>query len=397
MIQSPLHWGASSARNRGPIIADADGTRRGNAIGAHSGPYALYKAVALATGAIPADHRPNLTDTLPAVTIGPFPQWQDPSRIVSLDPWGHRVVCDFEREIAMGKDIRPTIAVTQGRLRLPEISAAIMKRRLATDGEILFPDGAVQATKISIEPVWWLPGVAARLHIAEAQLREALYRQTGGMFSALIENPELKVFLPPIAGSSVYLFGDPARLGDPTLSVTCRIHDECNASDVFGSELCTCRPYLAFGIEQAIRAGQSGGIGVIIYNRSEGRALGELVKFLVYNVRGNAVAGDQPEDYFDRTMQVAGTHDCRLQELAVDTLHWLGISHIERWISMSNIKRDALSDAGISIGSQVVIPDELIPSGAHVEIQAKTSVGYLSGPRIQFPTSDSAYRRSARR
>ncbi len=56
------------------------------------------------------------------------------------------------------------------------------------------------------------------------------------------------------------------------------MHDECNGSDVFGSDICTCRPYLIHGIEECARAGQSGGLGIIIYNRKEGRALGEVDK-----------------------------------------------------------------------------------------------------------------------
>ena len=34
-------------------------------------------------------------EKLPTASIGPHPQWSDPDRIVSLDPWGHRVAQDF--------------------------------------------------------------------------------------------------------------------------------------------------------------------------------------------------------------------------------------------------------------------------------------------------------------
>ena len=34
-------------------------------------------------------HRPDFTNTEPAVTIGPFPQWSDKHKIVAMDPWGH--------------------------------------------------------------------------------------------------------------------------------------------------------------------------------------------------------------------------------------------------------------------------------------------------------------------
>lgn len=53
---------------------------------------------------------------------------------------------------------------------------------------------------------------------------------------------------------------------------------QCNGSDVFGSDICTCRPYLLFGIEEAVKEAQNGGSGVVIYFRKEGRALGEVTK-----------------------------------------------------------------------------------------------------------------------
>ena len=67
--------------------------------------------------------------------------------------------------------------------------------------------------------------------------------------------------------------------------IACRVHDECNGSDVFGSDICTCRPYLAHGVEVCVETAQQGGVGIVVYNRKEGRALGEVTKFLVYNAR----------------------------------------------------------------------------------------------------------------
>jgi GTP cyclohydrolase II len=154
--------------------------------------------------------------------------------------------------------------------------------------------------------------------------------------------------------------------------------DECSGSDVFGSDICTCRPYLALGVEEAIRMAQRGGIGIVVYNRKEGRALGEVVKLMVYNVRARSLLGDRADTYFDCTEQVAGVHDMRFQALSVDVLHWLGVSRVERWISMSNLKSDALTAAGIKIVRQVAVPDEMIPTHAHVEISAKRAAGYFS-------------------
>jgi GTP cyclohydrolase II len=51
--------------------------------------------------------------------------------------------------------------------------------------------------------------------------------------------------------------------------------------------------------------------GVIVYNRKEGRALGEVTKFLVYNARKRQEGGDQAATYFERTECVAGVQDMR--------------------------------------------------------------------------------------
>jgi hypothetical protein len=102
--------------------------------------------------------RPDLHDTSPVCEIGPHPQWRESGKIVSLDPWGHRVAHDFADLIAEGIDIRPSIAITKARLTLGEIQSAIAAGRLEVDGEIVHEAGDVSVTKIAVDPVWWLPG-----------------------------------------------------------------------------------------------------------------------------------------------------------------------------------------------------------------------------------------------
>lgn len=51
-----------------------------------------------------------------------------------------------------------------------------------------------------------------------------------------------------------------------------------NGSDVFGSDICTCKPYLTYAIEECVRGAQRGGVGLVVYFRKEGRALGEVTK-----------------------------------------------------------------------------------------------------------------------
>jgi GTP cyclohydrolase II len=374
----PVVWGAGSARERGPIIGTVSRPQDRNVIGTHGGSYALYRALAVSSGALNPLRRPDLANTEPAAAIGPFGQWSGEETIVSLDPWGHMAAEDFRAEIAEGTDIRPSIAVTRARLDIPEIRQAMTLRRLESDGAVLHDNGAISVVKAAIDPVWHLPGIAKRFEAPEGSLRRTLFEQTAGMFPELVTRPDLRVFLPPIGGTTVYLFGDVAKLADPVTPITCRVHDECNGSDVFGSDICTCRPYLVHGIEECVRAAQKGGLGIIVYNRKEGRALGEVTKFLVYNARKRG--GDAASAYFERTECVAGVQDARFQQLMPDVLHWLGLRRIDRFVSMSDMKHDALVSQGIEIVERVPLPDALVPADAQVEMVAKKAAGYYSAP-----------------
>ena len=374
----PVVWGAPDPMVRGPLIGTVTNRSQRNVVGTHAGSYSVYRAVAVAAGALDPLRKPDLTNTSPTHEIGPFPQWYEPTKIVSLDPFGARVSEFFGSYFAQGYDIRPTIAITRAHIRMPELAAAEAAGRLQVDGRVLKTGGAIVVVKAALEPVWYLPGVAARFGCSEADLRRTLFEHTAGMFPELVTRGDLEVFLPPIGGATVYMFGDVKSISDPSKPLAVRVHDECNGSDVFGSDICTCRPYLTHGIEECVRTAQEGGSGVIVYNRKEGRALGEVTKFLVYNARKRQDGGDRAEQYFARTECVAGVQDMRFQELMPDVLHWLGITRIDRFVSMSNMKHDAVVRAGIRIEQRVPLPDALIPLDARVEMDAKMAAGYFT-------------------
>ena len=134
-----------------------------------------------------------------------------------------------------------------------------------------------------------------------------------------------------------------------------------------------------------MRTAQNGGAGLIVYNRKEGRALGEVTKFLVYNARKRDPDGDSAASYFERTECVAGVQDMRFQDLMPDIFHWLGITRIDRFVSMSNMKYDALVAQGIEIGERIPIPDDLIPPDAQVEMDAKKAAGYFTDETVSTP------------
>lgn len=372
----PLDWGNSNPAKRGPVIVSRhhNTIRRRNAIGAHGGSYSIYHALAVASSNLDLEHKPDFTNTEPATIIGPFPAWGDKKKIVAMDPLGHLapwLYADLMK--SQDVDIRPTIAVTKAHMKVPELEEAVRAGRLKPDGKICLNEaGELNVTKFAVEPVWYLPGVAERFGIDEASLRRALFEHTGGSCPELITRNDIKVFLPPIGGLTVYCFGDPQKMSDPDVRLALRVHDECNGSDVFGSDICTCRPYLIFGIEEAVKEAQNGGSGVVIYFRKEGRALGEVTKYLVYNARKRGL--DKASEYFQRTENIAGVKDMRFQALMPDILHWLGITKIDRMLSMSNMKHDAIVEQGIPIHERVPIPDEMIPEDSRVEIDAKMYV-----------------------
>lgn len=165
----PLHWGHLDPLIRGPVVVSrAKGTvRRRNAIGAHGGSYSIYHALAVASNDLTLGHRPDFTNTEPAVRIGPFAQWGEPQRIVSMDPFGHLAPWLYSDLMdSENLDIRPTIAITKAHMNLPEIGQSVRRGRLTVDGKVCLNEkGDLAVTKFAVEPVWYLPGVAKRFGI----------------------------------------------------------------------------------------------------------------------------------------------------------------------------------------------------------------------------------------
>lgn len=380
----PLQWGAPSTDSRGPIIATRykEGLAKHNAIGAHSGSYCVYHALAVGTKQLDPEHVADYTNSQPAFAVPEQKTWYNDEDIVAMDPFGHLTPYLFD-EVSTKEnvEIRPTIAVTKATMQLFEMKDAVENGRLEVDGEVVInKNGDLNVSKVAVEPVWYLPGVAKRFGVTEEELRKALFEDTNGMYPELVTRPDIKVFLPPIGGLTVYIFGNPDFVSDPSKKLALRVHDECNGSDVFGSDICTCRPYLMFGIEEAVKEAQNGGSGVVVYFRKEGRALGEVTKYLVYNARKRG--GDTADEYFHRTECIAGVRDMRFQQLMPDVLKWLGISKIDRMLSMSNMKHDAIVDQGIPIIERIPIPDELVPPDSRVEIDAKINSGYFTNGKV---------------
>ncbi|KAH0826250.1 GTP cyclohydrolase N terminal-domain-containing protein [Lanmaoa asiatica] len=369
-----LQWGASDPAVRGPVICSRLPTsiKQRNALGAHSGSYSIYRALAIAMGTLNPSHKPDYSKTEPPVPIPPQPSWYDPKKIVSFDPWGHLVPQVFKKETdELGLDIRPSIAVTKAHIKLKPLRKA--------DGSVSDADPGVEiaASKAAVDPVWYLPGVAERFGISETLLRRALFEDTGGMYPELITRPDIKVFLPPIGNLTVYIFGPPEYMADESKELTLRVTDLMSLDPTF----VPASPILSTPLKSVSVALNCGGVGVVVYFRKEGRALGEVTKYLVYNLRKRG--GDSADKYFKSTELIAGVKDMRFQALMPDVLHWLGIRKIDNMVSMSDMKYNAIVESGIPILKRYDLPEHLIPPDSRVEIDAKIAAGYFtSGKQI---------------
>ena len=115
----PLQWGAADVTQRGPVVCSRlpSSIKRRNAIGAHSGSYSIYRALAIALGSLNPAHKPSYEHTEPpsSIKIAPQPGW---SKIVSFDPWGHLVPAVWKKELDAGIDIPCPDGVTILRARV---------------------------------------------------------------------------------------------------------------------------------------------------------------------------------------------------------------------------------------------------------------------------------------
>ncbi|KAF5357515.1 hypothetical protein D9758_012492 [Tetrapyrgos nigripes] len=123
----------------------------------------------------------------------------------------------------------------------------------------------VAVTKATVEPVCYLPGLAERFRISETILRRSLFEETGGMYPEIITQPNIK------------------NLPSPNL--------ESTAQDV----------------QVDMAKDEKKGVGVVVYFQKEGKALGEVTKYLEYNLRKR---GEGSADrYFASTEIIAGVKD----------------------------------------------------------------------------------------
>ena len=59
-----------------------------------------------------------------------------------------------------------------------------------------FGNGDIKVTKIAIDPVWYIPGLARRFGVDEHEFRRVIFEQMGGMYPELVTRSDLEVLCP---------------------------------------------------------------------------------------------------------------------------------------------------------------------------------------------------------
>ena len=164
----PIAWGAASARERGPVIGTVTSANERNAIGAHGGSYALYRALAVSSGALNPLARPDLSNTAPVGLHRPLPAMggAQPHRLArSLGP-------PRGRGFRPGDRRRPRHPPDHRHHQSAANHSGVRDRSNGGSrptAKSCSRPGEIAVTKAAIDPVWYLPGIAERFDVERGQ------------------------------------------------------------------------------------------------------------------------------------------------------------------------------------------------------------------------------------
>ncbi|TCJ39913.1 GTP cyclohydrolase II [Parafrankia sp. BMG5.11] len=249
------------------------------------------------------------------------------------------------------------------------------------------------------EPLDWISGASAALELA----------RIAGILPAFLVDPRHAGEAQPFAPDDLRALADPARLTvaararlPVSASEECeivafrsaddlrehvalvfgrarsdraplvRLHSECLTGDVLGSLKCDCGPQLDAALHAAAGEARSGGWGVVLYLRQEGRGIGLINKLRAYRLQ------DQGFDTVDANQRLGLPDDARDFPVAARMLDLLGARSI-RLMTNNPAKVAALEAAGVSVTERVPhqLPDN--PHNARYLATKRDRSGHLLG------------------
>ena len=134
-----------------------------------------------------------------------------------------------------------------------------------------------------------------------------------------------------------------------------RLHSECLTGDILGSLKCDCGPQLAAALARMAQEAQSGGWGVLLYLRQEGRGIGLVNKLRAYQLQ------DQGFDTVDANNRLGLPTEARDFPVAARMLWLLGV-HEVRLMTNNPAKLAALEAEGVRVAERVA---HLLPPNPH--------------------------------
>ncbi len=134
-----------------------------------------------------------------------------------------------------------------------------------------------------------------------------------------------------------------------------RLHSECLTGDILGSRKCDCGPQLDAALEAMAAEAISGGWGVLLYLRQEGRGIGLINKLRAYRLQ------DQGFDTVDANNRLGLPTEARDFPVAARMLALLGVRSV-RLMTNNPAKVSALEGEGVNVAERV--PHQL-PANPH--------------------------------
>jgi GTP cyclohydrolase II len=149
-----------------------------------------------------------------------------------------------------------------------------------------------------------------------------------------------------------------------------RLHSECLTGDVLGSLKCDCGPQLDAALAAMAEEARSGGWGVLLYLRQEGRGIGLVNKLRAYGLQ------DYGYDTIDANTRLGLPVEARDFPVAARMLDLLGVRAI-RLLTNNPAKVAALEAQGVAVAQRVAHSLPANPHNARYLATKRDRAGHL--------------------